>query len=68
MDFIFIFVLPFATCSLKVIRSLFLFQENFVNFFRIDSFNEPVKKIQFKDYFMVELAYVVHNFEHCTAE
>ncbi len=65
MDFIFIFVLPFATCSLKVIRSLFLFQENFVNFFRIDSFNEPVK---LTDYFMVELAYVVHNFEHCTAE
>ncbi len=67
MDFIFIFVLPFATCSLKVIRSPFLFQENVVNFFRIDSFNEPVKK-KYNSKIILWWNWLMFNFEHCTAE
>ncbi len=44
-----------------MIRSLIRFHEKF---FRIDSFNEPVKKT-FRGYFTVELAYVGHNFKSC---
>ncbi len=59
VKFNFIFILPFASCSLKVIRILIHFHEKVRNFFRKDSFNEPVPEKTLQRLFTVELAYVL---------